>query len=249
MRWLYILSFLLLAGPLRAGLLALPAEPDFDRRWSFATEGGACVLRQDVPLVGELRFERGRDQAFRFLLRTRFPLRAGEEATLRLDPPPWQNGAHAGPAMKMRLRNGLVPLALPVDATQDLFQGVYAGQQLSIELPGREGGLYGLRMAALPVGFREAAEAFAHCVQGLASTPGLAAAVPLPGAARQAATGSRGDSALTAGEDLVDESRLLQEAPDPRLTTLRPAWSTGAEQGLAYQRPRNGRAPVRIRIP
>lgn len=240
------LAILLALAPAAvADLLPLPAEPDFERRWQFEETAGQCVLKQRLPLLGELRFLRGPGRPLRLQLETRLPLNRAGDAELGLGAPPWRGAEAVRHTLRLRTLPGRTPLVLATPVALDLFQGLYAGRQLEFALPPQGEGLYRLRLAVTPIGFPAAADAFAACVARIvpAEPPAVATApAQAPGAQVQGA-------APRPVQALIDESRLHREVPDPRLEQLQSAPAPAGGEGLAYRRGGEGRPPVRIRIP
>lgn len=241
-----ILAILLTLAPAaETDLLPLPAEPDFERRWQFEQAGGQCVLKQALPLLGELRFRRGPGQPLRLQLETRLPLNRAGDAELGLGAPPWRGGDTARSTLHLRTLPGRTPLVLAAPVALDLFQGLYDGRQLELVLPPQGEGLYRLQLAVTPIGFRAAADAFAACVARIVpAEPPAVATGPAP-----TPEGQGPDAGPVPAQALIDERRLHREAPDPRLEQLQSAPAPAGGEGLAYRRGGEGHPPVRIRIP
>lgn len=133
--------------------------------WSNQSSVSACVLSQEIPDYGELRFERLAGEQVHFRVQKWDGLWAAVQGTVSLEIPDWKYTGSAQVITKVLLQAGASPLKLPTEQTLRLLQGLKSGYIPTLRY--QDIGNIAQEVRVMPIGFVSAYVNYLHCSQTL----------------------------------------------------------------------------------
>ena len=137
--------------------------------WKVESGSGQCALTHTIPRFGRARFEQVSGHRLQFSLLVDQPPVKDHKARLHSEPPAWKHAADRRALGSFVLKQGKTPLRIPRDQALRIYYELEQGMQPVIEFNDWGDGQDQVRVALLPVRFREALPEFLECTAGLLS--------------------------------------------------------------------------------
>lgn len=135
--------------------------------WKFESGTGQCALIHTIPHFGEARFEQVSGHRLQFSLDVDQPSVKDHSAQLHFEAPAWKHMADNRDLGSFELKTGKTPLRVPRDQAMQIYHELENGMQPVIEFSHSGDEQEQIRVALLPVRFREASPEFLECTASL----------------------------------------------------------------------------------
>lgn len=135
--------------------------------WEVESGPGQCALTHNIPHFGQARFEQVSGHRLKFSLHVDQPPVKDHQAQVHSEPPAWNHAADNRSLGTFDLERGKTPLRVPRDKAMRIYYELEQGMQPVIEFTDWGDGQDQVRVALLPVRFREAMPEFLECTVSL----------------------------------------------------------------------------------
>jgi outer membrane protein OmpA-like peptidoglycan-associated protein len=160
------LSTLLFSNALSASTQQFQASWE-KSSWKVESGPGQCTLTHTIPHFGRARFEQVSGRRLQFSLHVDQPPVKDHKARLHSEAPAWNHAADRRELGSFNLKHGKTPLSVPRDQAMRILYELEQGMQPVLEFTDWGDGQDQVRVALLPVRFREALPEFRECTASL----------------------------------------------------------------------------------
>ncbi len=126
-----------------------------------------CAMTHDIPRFGRARFEKKAGHRLQFALYVEKPPVRDHDAQLRSEAPAWKHQVESKPLGGFSLQQGKNPLRVPRQHSLRIYYELEQGMKPVIEFTDWGDGQDQVRVALMPVRFREALPEFLDCTAKL----------------------------------------------------------------------------------
>ena len=138
-----------------------------ESRWTVDATPQNCAMIHDIPRFGRARFEQRAGGQLQFSLYVEQPPVKDHSAQIRSVAPEWKHQVESKPLGGVNLKQGKNPLRIPREQTLRLYYELEQGMKPVIEFADWGDGQDQVRVALMPVRFREALPRFLECTAKL----------------------------------------------------------------------------------
>ena len=136
-------------------------------RWTVDATPQNCAMSHDIPRFGRARFEQRAGRQLQFSLYVDQPPVKDNSARIHSEAPEWKHQVESKSLGGFSLQRGKNPLRVPREQTLRLYYELEQGMKPVIEFADWGDGQDQVRVALMPVRFREALPGFLACTARL----------------------------------------------------------------------------------
>ena len=136
-------------------------------RWSVDASPLNCAMTHDIPRFGRARFEQGAGRPLEFSLYVEQPPVRDHSAQIHSEAPAWKHQVEPKSLGGFSMQQGKNPLRMPREHSLRIYYELEQGMKPVIEFADWGDGRDQVRVALMPVRFREALPAFLDCTAKL----------------------------------------------------------------------------------
>jgi outer membrane protein OmpA-like peptidoglycan-associated protein len=157
---------MLFSGPSLAHVQRFQASWE-ESRWTVDTTPQNCAMIHDIPRFGRARFEQRAGRQLQFSLYVDQPPLKDDSAQIHSEAPEWKHRVESKFLGDFNLQRGKNPLRIPRDKSLRIYHELEQGMKPVIEFTDWGDGHDQVRVALMPVRFREALPRFLDCTAKL----------------------------------------------------------------------------------
>jgi len=161
-----LLSSLLFSNELLASIQLFQASLE-QSSWKVESGSGQCALTHTIPHFGRARFQQASGHSLQFSLHVDQPPVKDHKARLHSEAPAWKHVADGRVLGSFNLKQGKTPLRVPRDQALRIYSELEQGMQPIFEFSDWGDGRDQVRVALVPVRFRQALPEFLKCTASL----------------------------------------------------------------------------------